>query len=521
MRKTKHKIPNKNGGITLIALIITIIVMLILVSVTISMAINGGLFEKAGEAVGDTQNALNKEQELANGKIKIGNTIYNSINEYVNDGKEIDKLQINYEVEDIDARGKAVKLSYKGVDVSIKYLERLWATYMTGQDGAEMDQETRETLMQAAKDAEMDYYDFLKFILEFFDIEVKTIDTVDVIQEGKKISAIKDEFIVSKNGTYTVKVLAVDGQRAEIQIEIKGIVEEKFSSIYEETKTYRDENEKIAKIPSGFAVGISEGINTIDGGLVITDAVDENGYSIGNEYIWIPIGSNEEDFKRESFGDDILDSSYQEPFIKAWSGSLMDPTWHYGYDNEVAEYNEMKKQVLEHQGFYISRYEAGVNSLDFRTTTTGAQDIVIKKGVVPYNYVKWGENTGNIGTEGAVYIAQNMYSGKMQGNSVTSTLIYGVQWDEVCRFIKDYDRVSVKAETINVTGRTGEDNSKNIYDLAGNCKEWTMEGRVAIRVSRGGWKDVAFPISYRDSCQTHSAYDYIGFRVTLYIRDIV
>ena len=37
-------------GITLIALVITIIVMLILVAVTISMAINGGLFEKAGKA---------------------------------------------------------------------------------------------------------------------------------------------------------------------------------------------------------------------------------------------------------------------------------------------------------------------------------------------------------------------------------------------------------------------------------------------------------------------------------------
>ena len=47
-----------NKGITLIALIITIIVMLILVSVTISMAVNGGLFEQAGRAVSQTNNAL-------------------------------------------------------------------------------------------------------------------------------------------------------------------------------------------------------------------------------------------------------------------------------------------------------------------------------------------------------------------------------------------------------------------------------------------------------------------------------
>ena len=41
---------NKQKGITLIALIITIIVMLILVGVTVNVALNGGLFSKAEEA---------------------------------------------------------------------------------------------------------------------------------------------------------------------------------------------------------------------------------------------------------------------------------------------------------------------------------------------------------------------------------------------------------------------------------------------------------------------------------------
>ena len=73
----------KNKGITLIALIITIIVMLILVAVTINMAVNGGLFEKAEQAVGETQNEVNKEKDLANGGITIGGTYYNSIDEYL------------------------------------------------------------------------------------------------------------------------------------------------------------------------------------------------------------------------------------------------------------------------------------------------------------------------------------------------------------------------------------------------------------------------------------------------------
>jgi len=49
-------------GITLIALIITIIVMLILVGVTINVALNGGLFEKAEDAANQTQLASEKEQ---------------------------------------------------------------------------------------------------------------------------------------------------------------------------------------------------------------------------------------------------------------------------------------------------------------------------------------------------------------------------------------------------------------------------------------------------------------------------
>ena len=42
-------------GITLVALIITIIVMLILVAVTISVALNGGLFDNARAARKETK----------------------------------------------------------------------------------------------------------------------------------------------------------------------------------------------------------------------------------------------------------------------------------------------------------------------------------------------------------------------------------------------------------------------------------------------------------------------------------
>ena len=50
------------NGITLIALIITIIVMLILVGVTVTAAVNGGLFEKSKEAAKGTEIGREKEE---------------------------------------------------------------------------------------------------------------------------------------------------------------------------------------------------------------------------------------------------------------------------------------------------------------------------------------------------------------------------------------------------------------------------------------------------------------------------
>ncbi len=82
-----HPCPNR--GITLIALVITIIVMLILVAVTITMAINGGLFEHAGQAVEDTQNEIDKEQQLASGKVEIDGKWYNSIDDYLDNTTEV------------------------------------------------------------------------------------------------------------------------------------------------------------------------------------------------------------------------------------------------------------------------------------------------------------------------------------------------------------------------------------------------------------------------------------------------
>ena len=74
-------------GITLIALIITIIVMLILVGVTVTVSINGGLFEKTKEAAKGTTIEKTKEQIIADIAVKIADKSGTNITE--NELKEI------------------------------------------------------------------------------------------------------------------------------------------------------------------------------------------------------------------------------------------------------------------------------------------------------------------------------------------------------------------------------------------------------------------------------------------------
>lgn len=78
-------------GITLIALVITIIVMLILVGVSITMAVQGGLFGYAGNAARETNDAMIEENELGSGKANVAgteDTLQNIANMYIDGTKQ-------------------------------------------------------------------------------------------------------------------------------------------------------------------------------------------------------------------------------------------------------------------------------------------------------------------------------------------------------------------------------------------------------------------------------------------------
>ena len=271
-----------------------------------------------------------------------------------------------------------------------------------------------------------------------------------------------------------------------------------------------DGNGGTVPLPSGFYY-VGGDIST---GLVISDkqgdTMSTSGTSMGNQFVWIPVAS-EADLTRTEFDNNGqpttgLITSYTEPYAS-------------GYSTEASEYSTMRTQVLKYGGFYIGRFEAGVNSITLRTKVTVAQTVVCKKGVAPYNYVPWGTSMSDAseisGQSGAVYLAKSMYS---SSSSVTSTLTYGCEWDAMCRYIGDSQRETPEKDAPELTGSVATDVSKNIYDLAGNCFEWTMEAfNTSSRVGRGGSYISASPVSNRSNDNPAYYFDY-SFRPTLYIK---
>ena len=199
------------------------------------------------------------------------------------------------------------------------------------------------------------------------------------------------------------------------------------------------------------------------------------------------------------------------------------------------EYNDHKKSMLksvyQNGGFYIGRYEAGATTY-VSSDDKGIREMMIKQDAYPYNYVtckKAQELSEKLATEGK-----------------TSSLMFGVQWDLVLKYIEErgielgttkeerkskmikttYDLVStdwgnyinadftltrgsystdlgktytkvtgeyVKPESSRVLVTTGgKDRNRvlNIYDLAGNVWEWTLEyteDTTGSCVHRGGY----------------------------------
>ena len=187
----------------------------------------------------------------------------------------------------------------------------------------------------------------------------------------------------------------------------------------------------------------------------------------------------------------------------------------------VSEYKAMSNSIKKYKGFYIGRYEL-----------TGTLEAPTEKSGDPLTNQNW----------------YNVYKASQKvvtGNSnVKSTMIYGVQWDATMEWLKatkfkddpskvdtdssswgNYNNSSgnaaVGAGSPQVTGYSEYWKANNIYDLAGNCLEYTQEAAsISSRGRRGGnynCSSLEGPASDRVTYNPTSTGSVISSRVTLYI----
>ena len=310
-----------------------------------------------------------------------------------------------------------------------------------------------------------------------------------------------------------------NSQKKKIKYPAGTVVEKPSDWTSKNVTPIADGNAGTVPLPSGFYY-VGGDIST---GLVISDkqgdTMSASGTSMGNQFVWIPV-SSEADLTRTNF--DTNGQPTTDAPARGVSVANCTEPYANGYSTEAEEYTTMKAQVLKYGGFYIGRFEAGVNNTTLRTDVTTAQTVVCKKGVAPYNSVPWGAYMSDAseieGQSGAVYLAKN-FASQHNYTSVTSTLIYGCQWDAMCRYIGDSQRTTSTKSSVTLTGSVSTDVSKNIYDLAGNCCEWTMEAYdTSDRVVRGGDYYDADPVSSRSNYDPTSNNDYNSFRPMLYIK---
>ncbi len=166
----------------------------------------------------------------------------------------------------------------------------------------------------------------------------------------------------------------------------------------------------------------------------------------------------------------------------------------------TADYANMITSIQKYGGFYIGRYELSNEG--------------VQKGKATLTDTNW-------------YNLYKKCTTLNASDKVESKMIWGIQWDLACDFISKkgeqksitdstawgnysnstgnaavMDETIQKYGTKQVTGYSEYWKANNIYNLAGNCWEWTREAsNISGRACRGGGyssKGLSYPASYRN-----------------------
>ena len=498
IKTKKEKNKDMNKGITLIALVITIIVLLILAAVSIAtLTGENGILTRANDAKTSTEIAEEREKVELAATAALADDL----------GGEIKESFLKQELEKyFGTDGVSVAPgTNNGEEGFIVTIDDSGRQYFVDKDGNVSEMIPGPTVTHSINPE-----------TQVGDGEKITITITATATEGEIIKITKPDgstvenvtettYEVEENGDYVFTVEQSNGGKTVYTVPItNGKNVEKFSDIYGSTTKY-SKNGQTAWIPEGFAVGVSSTIDEISEGLVITDAIDENHKSIGNEFVWIP--ATVDDMANATSGTDSngnpnyqgklytftsteanVTTSYREPdtvssydnnstYLDIIKGILTDNVADYADINTFKttmqeDYNAMIKSVGEYGGFYVSRYEMSKS-----TITNQAASVANVTPLVNDSNNRW--------------YGLYAYGKTYNTSSVESSMIWGSQYDAMMRWMQGNDvdvtgNIGDNRNTGTTTGTSGTDIINNIYDLYGCHYEWTLEaGSTYYRVNRG------------------------------------
>ena len=180
------------------------------------------------------------------------------------------------------------------------------------------------------------------------------------------------------------------------------------------------------------------------------------------------------------------------------------------------QYKEMATSVAKYKGFYVGRYELGLEG-----------DIPVSKNASTNSSTVTTASAGNSKTNkwyGLYKKCLEYTVPETSKSSVTSSMIWGSQYDAMMNWMEDEAKRIDKNKLNNsyVTGYAEDkDYIKNVFDLFGCHREWTLEADSVERVWRGScWDSYGRSTSYRGHEKTDTNYDVSvrSTRFTIYIK---
>ena len=360
---------------------------------------------------------------------------------------------------------------------------------------------------------------------------------------------LKNQGIYTNSNEFPLEV-TVNGEKKKI--DANGNIIESIQSlktkgtVFNDITTLEDTYGNQVKIPKGFKIA-NDSATDVTGGIVIEDATYTK--TIGSQFVWIPVGTGENAIKKAN--KEIVDIALgRYDFIKKSDGTIKTSEYSGGYtEDTTASHNgnaiakdieKFKTSANSNHGYYIGRYEAGVVDYNSSVSTSNSNNetnwtgytgdnikLVCKKEQQVWNYV-----TQNKASE----LSRDMYGSEAK---VTSDLINSYAWDTAIVFIQKCGTesnsstysytVGLSSSSTSAPQTTGTnilkatnkiDKQCNIFDMAGNCFEWTTETYDADYpcVARGGNYRVSGACTGpRTMSDISNARSYGSFRPLLYL----